>query len=104
MRVVVTDNPQLNRYEAHLDAELIGFAQYDLQEAEITIFHTEVDTGHQRQGVGGQLAKHALDDVRTRGLRLVPTCPFIAAFVRRHPDVYLDVVAAPLREQVMAGG
>jgi uncharacterized protein len=104
VRVAVTDNPQLSRYEARLDAELIGFAQYDLQEPQITIFHTEVDAEHQRQGIGSQLAKHALDDVRERGLELAPTCPFIAAYVRRHADLYLDVVAEPLREKVMASG
>jgi predicted GNAT family acetyltransferase len=104
VRVAVTDNPQLSRYEVRVDAGLVGFAQYDLQEPQITIFHTEVDAAHQRQGIGSQLAKHALDDVRTRGLELAPTCRFIAAYVRRHADLYLDVVAEPLREQVLADG
>jgi predicted GNAT family acetyltransferase len=101
--VAVTDNPQLSRYEVRIDGELVGFAVYRIEHAEITIFHTEVDTAHQRQGIGSQLAEHALGDVRQRGLQLVPTCPFIAAHVRRHPDLYLEIVAEPLRERVMAG-
>jgi uncharacterized protein len=104
MSVELSDNPELNRYEVRVDGELIGFAQYRIEDAEITIFHTEVDAAHQRQGVGSQLAKHALDDVRERGLELAPTCPFIAAYVRRHADLYLDVVAEPLRERVLADG
>jgi len=101
--VVVTDNPQLSRYEVRVDADLVGFAQYRLQQAQVAIFHTEVDAAHQGQGIGSQLAKYALDDLRERGLELAPTCPFIAAFVRRYADVYLDVVAEPLREQVLTG-
>jgi predicted GNAT family acetyltransferase len=43
-------------------------------------------------GVGSQLVRGALDDLRVRGLRLVPLCPFVAAYVRRHPE-YADLVA-----------
>lgn len=103
MNVELSDNPELNRYEVRVDGELVGFAQYRIEDQEITIFHTEVDAAHQRQSLGSQLAKHALDDVRARGLELAPTCPFIADYVRRHPDLYLEIVAEPLRERVMAG-
>jgi predicted GNAT family acetyltransferase len=103
MSVELSDNPELNRYEVRVDGELVGFAQYRIEDAQITIFHTEVDAAHQRQSVGSQLAKHALDDVRARGLQLAPTCPFIADYVRRHPDPYLEIVTEPLRERVMAG-
>lgn len=102
--VEVTDNPQLGRYEARVDGELAGFAQYRVRDAEITLVHTEVDSSYAGQGVGTQLAKAALDDVRARGLELVPLCPFIAGYVRRHPDLYLDLVAERLREKVMADG
>jgi predicted GNAT family acetyltransferase len=103
MSVELSDNPELNRYEVRVDGELVGFAQYRIDGAQMTIFHTEVDAAHQRQSVGSQLAKHALDDVRARGLQLAPTCPFIADYVRRHPDLYLEIVSEPLRDQVMAG-
>jgi predicted GNAT family acetyltransferase len=103
MNVELSDNPELDRYEVRVDGELIGFAQYRIEDAEITIFHTEVDAAHQGQGIGSQLARHALDDVRERGLELAPTCPFIAAYVRRHPEPYLEIVTEPLRERVMAG-
>ena len=43
------------------------------------------------QGLGARLARFALDDARERGLRVVPLCPFIAAFVKRHPE-YQDLV------------
>jgi predicted GNAT family acetyltransferase len=101
--VDVADNRELARYEVRVDGQLAGFAQYRLAEDRITIFHAEVDPDYEGQGIGSQLAKSALDDVAARGLELNPRCPFIAGYVRRHPDPYLGIVAGPLRERVMAG-
>lgn len=101
--VEVVDNKALDRYEVRVDGVLAGVATYGLRGERITIFHTEVDPEYEGHGVGTQLAKSALDDVAARGLELNPRCPFIAAYVREHPDLYLDLVAERLREQVMAG-
>jgi predicted GNAT family acetyltransferase len=86
-----------------VDGELAGIAQYRLRGNRITIFHTEVDLAYEGHGVGTELARSALDDVAARGLELNPSCPFIAAYVRAHPDPYLSVVAEPLRAKVMSG-
>ena len=102
MTVEIIDNPELSRYEAHVDGELAGFAQYRVQNGRSTIFHAEVDTAYEGRGVGSQLAQSALADVRARDLELIPRCPFIADYVRRHPDQYLDLVPEPLRDRVMA--
>lgn len=90
MGLTVTDNPAEHRYEAHTDeGELAGIAEYRLEGAVITFVHTEVRLeGH---GVGGQLARTALDDSRARGLRVVPQCPFIRSWIDKHPD-YADLV------------
>ena len=85
--VTVTDNPDQSRYEAHVDGELAGFADYELREDVITFTHTEVDSAFEGQGVGGALARGALDHVRASGgLSVVPECPFIARWVEKHPD------------------
>lgn len=97
------DNRALDRYEVHVDGRLAGFAQYQLRGERITISHAEIDREYEGQGVGSQLARSALDDIRARGLELNPRCPFIAAYVRRHPDPYLDIVVEALRDRVMAG-
>jgi len=101
--VEVADNRELDRYEVHVDGQLAGFAQYRLTGERITMFHVEVGAEFEGRGIGSQLAKAALDDVAARGLELIPRCPFVAAYVRRHPDPYLDLVAEPLRDSVMAG-
>jgi uncharacterized protein len=86
--VQVSDNPAQHRYEATLDGALAGFAAYRLRGADVIVFtHTEVNPGHEGQGIAGALARAALDDVRERGeRRVVALCPFIGAWIARHPD------------------
>jgi len=91
--VHVSDNAELNRYEVFVDGTLAGFAQYRLRDGRITMFHTEVEPAYGGQGVGSRLVKVALDDVRDRGLKVVPTCPFVAAYARDHADEYPGLVA-----------
>ncbi|MBZ5740745.1 GNAT family N-acetyltransferase [Nocardioides mangrovi] len=91
--VVTSHNPAEHRYEAHIDGELAGFAEYQLTDAMIVFTHTEVDERFEGMGVGSAIARYALDDVRADGSRKVmPLCPFIKGWIGRHPD-YVDLVA-----------
>jgi predicted GNAT family acetyltransferase len=86
--LVVEDNPEESRYEAWIGDRMVGIAEYELaDEAGPMVFvHTEVLPGAEGMGVGRGLARAALDDVRRRGLRLVPECEFIAGFLKRNPQ------------------
>jgi predicted GNAT family acetyltransferase len=92
-QVLVTDNRDLDRYEAHLGNELAGFVTYRLRPGRITFLHTEVEPELEGRGIGGTLAAAVLDDVRARGLTVIPICPFISSWIKRHPE-YEDLVAA----------
>jgi predicted GNAT family acetyltransferase len=94
------DNPAESRYEVFSDGKLVGFALYQLHGDRITIYHVEIDPPFQREGLGSELAREALEDVRRRGLMVEPLCPFIAAFIRQHPDEFLDLVVPEIREKV----
>ncbi|MFT8395262.1 GNAT family N-acetyltransferase [Propionibacterium sp.] len=91
--VIVTKNPAKLRYEAHIDGALAGFAEYSLAEPGIIDFHhTEVDPEFGGQGVGGEIARFALDDVRAGGGReVVPSCPFIKGWIGKHRE-YQDLL------------
>jgi len=94
--VDVSRNAALSRYEAHVDGELAGFAVYQLTDALIVFTHTEVDSKFEGQGIGSAIARFALDDVRAEGTReVLPLCPFIKAWIARHPDYYSLVYGAP---------
>ena len=86
--IAVEDNPEESRYEAKLGDRIVGIAEYELPDeaGAITFTHTEVLPDAEGHGVGGRLARAALDDVRRRGLRLVADCEFIAAYLKRHRE------------------
>jgi predicted GNAT family acetyltransferase len=88
----IADDRPKHRYEAILDDQVVGVSVYELIGDQIVFLHTEVDSGLEGMGVGSRLAKGALDDVRRRGLKVVARCPFIAAWLKRHPD-YADLLA-----------
>lgn len=83
---VLSQHPEAHRYEAHIDGELAGFAAYRSPRGAIVFTHTEVEPAYEGRGVGGALARYALDDARSRGLEVVVVCPFIRAWIERHPD------------------
>jgi predicted GNAT family acetyltransferase len=89
----VTDNAEERRYEAHAGEEVIGFIDYRLAPGQMRLLHTEVDREVEGEGVGSLLVARALDDIRRRGLEVVPFCPFVLAFIKRHPE-YSDLVAS----------
>lgn len=81
-----------DRYEIHVDGALAGFAHYTPTDGTLVFDHTEIDDAYEGQGLGGRLARAALDDVRARGERVVARCPFIRGWIEKHPD-YADVLA-----------
>jgi predicted GNAT family acetyltransferase len=89
--VVVRDAPERSRYEAELGGDLAGTVDYRLKRNRIVLDHTTVEPAFEGRGVGSRLARAVLDDARDRGLLVAPRCPFMAAWMRAHPE-YLDLV------------
>ncbi|WP_329234496.1 N-acetyltransferase [Actinoallomurus sp. NBC_01490] len=82
----VRHDEEKKRYEAWSGETLAGVAYYR-ERADRTIFtHTEVEAAFEGKGVGKALAAAALDDTVRRGRVIVPLCPFIAAYLRKHPE------------------
>ena len=84
--------PEESRYELRAGGELVGLLAYRLHDDVIRLVHTEVLPAFSGQGHAATLARGALDDARTRGLAVRPDCPFVAAYIDKHPD-YADLVA-----------
>ncbi len=91
--VSVADNEHLHRYEAAADGKPAGFVNYRIRPDGVRIMlHTEVDAAFEGKGVGGRLVSQALDAERAAGRKIVASCPFVSAYLRRHPE-YADLVA-----------
>jgi predicted GNAT family acetyltransferase len=84
--VVISDATEAQRYEAHLDDDLAGVLEYVLKRGRIALVHTEVVPAFEGRGIGAALARFALDDARHRGLRVIASCPFVRAYLARHPE------------------
>ena len=91
MSVTVEDNPMVSRYEARINGALAGISEYELTPDTIVFLHTVVAQKYEGQGVGGAIARYALDDARARGLNVRALCPFIRSWLGRHHE-YSDLV------------
>jgi uncharacterized protein len=99
MAATVQDNPDLARYEIFEDGELAGFADYKRSDGAISLRHTEVDDRFEGRGLGSTLAREVLGAARADGVEVLPHCPFMAAYIREHPDDYLSLVPEDRRSQ-----
>lgn len=84
---VVDDNPDRRRFEIDLGDGSLAIAEYTLPAGKIMFTHTEVPEAHEGQGIGTTLIRHALGEARARGLKVIPICPFFAAYMKKHPEV-----------------
>ena len=90
--IQIADNPAASRYEARLGDQVAAYSEYILRPGRLVFTHTIVEPELEGRGIGSQLVREELDDVRRRGLKVTPLCPFVRAYIRRHPE-YHDLVA-----------
>jgi predicted GNAT family acetyltransferase len=81
------------RYEILVGGKRAGSAHYRRKGDTVVFTHTEVGEEYEGHGVGSALARGALDDVRARGEQAIAECPFIKAYIEKHPE-YQDLLAA----------
>jgi predicted GNAT family acetyltransferase len=95
MNYTVVQNASQERYEIHVGDETAGFTEAHVQEDGTVLFnHTVVFDAFEGQGLASKLVAGAFDDLREDGRNAVVTCPYILAWLPKHPE-YEDV-AAPL--------
>jgi predicted GNAT family acetyltransferase len=85
--LTVRDNPDRRRFEIDLGDESLAIAEYTLPAGKIMFTHTEVPEAHEGKGFGTRLIRFALDAARERDLKVIPICPFFAAYMRKNADV-----------------
>ena len=87
----ITNNTDESRYEIRFGDELVGHAEYTLNDGLITFTHTEIDPAHEGKGLASKLVRFTLYDVRADGTRKVlPLCPYVKGWMQRNTD-YLDL-------------
>jgi hypothetical protein len=87
----VRHNFQEQRYELEVEGET-AVATYRMEGDRISFTHTIVPEELEGQGIGSRLVAGALEDVRGKGLKVVPLCAFVKAYIERHPE-WQDLLA-----------
>jgi uncharacterized protein len=87
----IRNNTALSRYELDADG-VTAVLYYRIADGVITLVHTETPPQAQGKGIASRLVKEALDDIRAKGLKVVPRCPFVRSYMGRHPE-YNDLLA-----------
>ncbi len=98
--ISIVHAPVKHRYEIHDDAaagdSVIGLSRYRLPDEEhVDFVHTEVDEAYGGRGLASRLVGFALADVRSSGKRVIPHCPYVAAWIKKHPE-YADITDWPV--------
>ena len=86
----VVNNPSEHRYQLAVDGH-IAASHYSIADGVITFVHTVVPPELGGKGIGSRLIRGALDQVRADGLKVIPECPFVKAFIEKHAD-YQDLL------------
>jgi predicted GNAT family acetyltransferase len=94
---MVIHNPQQQRFEMALEGKLARL-DYQIKENRIALTHTEVPPEFRWHGVGAELAKAALDYAREFGLLVIPSCPYVADYLNKHPE-YQEIVDPDYRDE-----
>lgn len=82
----IINNTENNRFELSLDNGDKAFVEYSLREDKIAFLHTEVPEAYEGKGIAAALAKYVLEYAKSNHLRVIPICPYIKAYIQRHPD------------------
>ena len=98
----IRDNPAQHRFEADLGDGTLAVAEYEIFPDRIVFTHTGVPPQHEGRGIGSALIRFALASARQRGLKVIPVCPFFAAFIRRHSEEQ-DLLTPSWREKLGLG-
>lgn len=84
----VSDRPERNRFEIDLGGGAVAIAEYNLLTGKIMFTHTEVPPEHEGKGVGKALIEAGLAAARERGLKVIPICPFFAAYMQKNEETH----------------
>lgn len=82
--LVLEKNEDLQRFELNIDGSL-AFIEYREKPGAIALIHTEVDPALEGKGAGTAIVEKTLEYIEGNGLKLIPLCPFVASYLKRHP-------------------
>ncbi|RPI62649.1 MAG: N-acetyltransferase [Lysobacterales bacterium] len=86
MQIAIRHEPEARRFVADVGGQAAYITYRERDGHVLELDHTYVPTASRGGGIASQLTARALDYARERGCRVVPSCPFVAAYIERHPE------------------
>jgi predicted GNAT family acetyltransferase len=86
MTLAIRHEPDARRFAADVDGKTAYITYRELDRQRLELDHTYVPQERRGGGIASQLTARALEYARERGFRVVPSCPFVAAYIERHPE------------------
>ncbi len=84
-KYTLVENVEHKQYEFHIGGH-IARIEYIKAQNIVYLTHTEIPTQLEGKGIGSALVKQVLQDIKEKDLTLVPLCPFVALYIKRHPE------------------
>ena len=86
MSSTLQNNTHKHRFEVKNDGKIAFIEYQQVDDETLALVHTEVDSSQEGQGIGSALVEDVLQYIEQNNLRIVPMCPFVSAYIKRHPD------------------
>ncbi len=86
----IDNNALASRFEVPVKGGL-AVLDYRIEGDTIFLLYVEVPVAEQGRGIAGRLSHAALEFARENGLKVVARCPYIAAYMHRHPELMAAV-------------
>ena len=83
--IALYDNREEKRFEMPFE-NTVSFIEYEKDGNIISLLHTEVDESLEGQGAGTAIVEKVLRQIEKEGMQLIPLCPFVVAYIKRHPE------------------
>lgn len=91
--LIIVNNMEKHRWEARV-GDQTAVLNYTQDGDVLTLVRTKVPPTLEGKGIGSRLVRTVLENARTEGMKIIPQCPFVAAYIKRHPE-YQDLVSLP---------
>ena len=85
MESEIKNNPAAHRFETTINGDT-AFVDYKLRPGVLTVLHTEVPKALEGRGIAAALSKFALEYIAAEKLQLIPLCPYMQTYLKKHPE------------------
>ncbi len=85
-QLTVVNNPEESRFEAWIGDQVAVLDYVIDHEGDLVLTHAGTPSALEGQGIAGKVTRDALEYAKANGLRVVPLCSYVSAYIRRHPE------------------